>query len=99
MQTAAMTHAAERPEVPATMQHGAGFTAQGHSQNDGDQVPADSDNGLPHHHGGCHGDHLAAPVKLAAVSPHFEVRAALSPADRIVRPRSTADPALRPPRA
>ncbi|MFC3441486.1 hypothetical protein ACFOKF_09830 [Sphingobium rhizovicinum] len=36
-----------------------------HSDNDGDQVPGDADNGYPHHHGGCHGHHVAPPLAHA----------------------------------
>lgn len=28
-----------------------------HFEGDGDEVPADSDSPVPHHHGGCHGHH------------------------------------------
>lgn len=28
-----------------------------HFDGDGDEVPADSDSPVPHHHGGCHGHH------------------------------------------
>jgi hypothetical protein len=31
----------------------------GHYDGDADQVPADSDQSVPHHHGGCHGHHVA----------------------------------------
>ena len=34
----------------------------GHVDGDADQVPADSEKGYPHHHGGCHGHHVAAPL-------------------------------------
>lgn len=43
----------------------------GHVDGDADQVPADSEKGYPHHHGGCHGHHVAAPLDriTQAVSP------------------------------
>jgi hypothetical protein len=36
-------------------------SAIGHADGDADQTP-DADKGYPHHHGGCHGHHMAAPV-------------------------------------
>ncbi|MBN8840494.1 MAG: hypothetical protein J0I25_09870 [Sphingomonadales bacterium] len=38
---------------------GIAFTV--HTPGDGDEVPADSDNGLPHHHGLCHGHDVGTP--------------------------------------
>lgn len=38
----------------------------GHVDGDADQVPADSEKGYPHHHGGCHGHHVAAPLDRPA---------------------------------
>ncbi len=69
-----------------------------HSDGDGDQVPADSEKGYPHH-GGCHGHHVGVPISVGSVQRS---------ADRHTRPLSwdydrtdgaTADPALRPPKA
>lgn len=98
--TTATAHAMERPDVTAASHATAAeIAAEGHSPGDADQVPADGDKGYPHHHGGCHGDHVAAPVKAAAAMAHADVRAAFVPADRLVRPLATADPALRPPQA
>lgn len=95
-----MAHAMELPEVSISAQTPiAAQLAEGHTPGDADQVPADGDKGYPHHHGGCHGDHFAAPLKVVAsawapslrFTPHADVRTIL--------PRSTADPALRPPQA
>ena len=62
----AMAHALERPDVSISSQAPIGEQfAEGHAPGDADQVPADGDKGYPHHHGGCHGDHFAAPVRLA----------------------------------
>ncbi|MGE4322667.1 MAG: hypothetical protein AB7E60_06500 [Sphingobium sp.] len=33
-----------------------------HVANDADPLPGDADRGVPHHHGGCHGHNLCAPV-------------------------------------
>lgn len=69
----------------------------GHSSDDGDQVPADSDTGYPHHHGGCHSHQMADRVSLPQVAsivgrtfnrPVVEMR---------FPPASPVDPALRPP--
>ena len=37
----------------------ASVDAASHFEGDSDQVPADPDKGTPHHHGGCHGHHVA----------------------------------------
>lgn len=95
-----MAHAMELPEISVSSHQTVGEQwAEGHTPGDADQVPADGDKGYPHHHGGCHGDHFAAPLKVVAsawapslrFTPHANVRTIL--------PRSTADPALRPPQA
>ena len=73
--------------------------ATGHTQGDADQVPADGDKGYPHHHGGCHGDHIAAPLtdRVATARPCSTSTPTL--AGSHVLPSATADPALRPPQA
>ncbi|MCP1471990.1 hypothetical protein J3E64_003705 [Sphingobium sp. OAS761] len=45
--------------------------AAGHSEGDADQVPADSDKAYPHHHGGCHGHHVAAALQDAELANAF----------------------------
>lgn len=42
-----------------------------HAPGDGDEVPADSDNGLPHHHNACHGHDVGTPA--AACGPETAV--------------------------
>jgi len=57
MGVGAAAHASEQiclPGVEAT-------AAVGHADGDGDQS-RDSEQGYPHHHGSCHGHHVAAPV-------------------------------------
>src|SRR3546814_3419568 len=62
--TTATAHVLERPDVSASSHEArVDEVALGHVPGDADQVPSDSDKGYPHHHGGCHGDHVAAPVK------------------------------------
>ena len=100
LETTAMAHALELPDASVSTHMTSGeVIAEGHTPGDADQVPADGDKGYPHHHGGCHGDHIAAPVKVAstALTPDFRLAPVFS--DRLIRPLSTADPALRPPKA
>ncbi|MES2290071.1 MAG: hypothetical protein V4530_10065 [Pseudomonadota bacterium] len=67
-----------------------------HTDGDADQKP-DTEKGVPHHHGGCHGHHVGVPEKprviiLAAIEPALP-----SPFDASRMTRAPADPALRPP--
>lgn len=45
--------------------------SEAHAPGDGDEVPGDADNPLPHHHGTCHNHHLSVPAigGLATVVP------------------------------
>lgn len=52
-----MAHAAEA--VGGSM---AGIEFTAHAPGDGDEVPTDSDNGLPHHHASCHGHDVGTPA-------------------------------------
>jgi hypothetical protein len=96
----ATAHALERPDASISTTETRGEQiAEGHTPGDADEVPADGDKGYPHHHGGCHGDHIAAPVKIASTALTRDLRLAPISAGRSMRPLSTADPALRPPQA
>lgn len=86
-----MAHAAERFDcIPAAAE------AAGHYDGDGDQVPSDPQQGVPHHHAGCSGHQLAAPcdtpdlvIGLSAATLPFAWREAGVPArgpDRLLRP-------------
>src|SRR3546814_9391597 len=87
----------ERPDVSASSEEASGDeVALGHVPGDADQVPSDSDKVYPHHHGGCHGDHVAAPVKAINTALTHDLRLAPIFASHSMRPLSTADPALRP---
>ncbi|WP_299110096.1 hypothetical protein [uncultured Bradyrhizobium sp.] len=98
--TTAMAHVLERPDVSVlSAETRVGEVAMGHSPGDADEVPSDSDKGYPHHHGGCHGDHVAAPVKISNAALTRDLRLAPPFASHSMRPLSTADPALRPPQA
>lgn len=56
-----------------------------HASGDGDEVPGDSDNPMPHHHGTCHNHHLSVPASdgLATIAS-------------IVRTAQRLDPAIEP---
>jgi len=58
---AGMAHAAEAAGGSVL---GIEFTV--HAPGDGDEVPADSDNGLPHHHNACHGHDVGTPATVIA---------------------------------
>lgn len=78
----------------------AGTAAEtGHADGDGDQVPSDSDKGYPHHHGGCHGHHVATETAKAEPAQLHEAGAHMRPTDGLALAASTGDPALRPPQA
>ena len=69
----------------------------GHYDGDTDQVPADPDKGVAHHHAGCSGHQLAAPAssdELQLSSSGREAPFAVSSADLAGR---TPDAQLRPP--
>lgn len=70
-----------------------------HSISDFDQVPADSGKGYPHHHAGCHGHHIAAPVTADTVAPMDVMRVQPLAWDYSRMARAPSDPALRPPQA
>jgi hypothetical protein len=96
----ATAHVLERPDVVGmSTETGVTEIALGHAPGDADQVPSDGDKGYPHHHGGCHGDHVAAPIKAASTGCAGDLRLAPVFTSNSLRPLSTADPALRPPQA
>ena len=69
-----------------------------HADGDADQVPADSDQSVPHHHGTCHGHNL---VTASATSAHLPaIPAQLAPNGRGTTPMGglTLDPVKEPPR-
>ncbi len=99
--TTATAHVLERPDISVSSSDDTRVAdvIVGHVPGDADQVPSDGDKGFPHHHGGCHGDHVAAPVKIANTALKLVLRLAPIFSIDLLRPLSTADPALRPPRA
>lgn len=74
-------------------------TYTGHWAGDGDEVPADSDRGYPHHHPGCHDHGVGVPVTAERLPLHELI--AQTPASTGTTSLATVDPAslLRPPRA
>jgi len=56
---AGMAHAAEAAGGSVL-----GIELTVHAPGDGDEVPADSDNGLPHHHNACHGHDVGTPATI-----------------------------------
>lgn len=56
--TAPLAHASEQLCLPGNEVAAA---LAGHVDGDADQAP-DTERGVPHHHGGCHGHHFADPV-------------------------------------
>ncbi|KQN26027.1 hypothetical protein ASE86_07625 [Sphingomonas sp. Leaf33] len=69
----------------------------GHVDGDADQVPADSGKAYPHHHGGCHGHHVATPLDRASQGLRLSVAAKPIGGTTIEVATATTDPALRPP--
>ncbi|MET3710867.1 hypothetical protein ABIC65_001569 [Sphingomonas trueperi] len=91
--TSGAVHAREAPDSTAIACGG-----EAHADGDRDQVPADGDQNMPHHHGGCHGH--AVGLEAGSPAPFLH----LNLAGLAVAPSAAAlaslliDPALRPPR-
>lgn len=70
-----------------------------HAEGDGGQVPPDADQGVPHHHGGCHAHVVALQADAPATAPHPPHGGSTfaPPAGSLAS--HLLDPALRPPRA
>lgn len=71
----------------------------GHVDGDAYQVPADGDKVYPHHHGSCHGHHIAAPLADAVPLAIRLQASAISMGRGNRHTTSGSDPALRPPQA
>jgi hypothetical protein len=71
----------------------------GHTNGDGDEVPADGDKGYPHHHGNCHGHHVAASTAKADPVGQGSTRSIIRPKLATALTTAADDPALRPPQA
>ncbi len=71
----------------------------GHADGDGDQVPADSDKVYPHHHGSCHGHHVAAPMAKAEAVCQDKTASMMRPTRSVALTTAAEEAALRPPQA
>jgi hypothetical protein len=91
---AGMAHAAEAGGVEMNRAEMAA-----HAPGDGDEVPADTDKGYPHHHASCHEHHANTPIVETTATPILAA-STLPPAD-LSRALSghVTDAALRPPQA
>ena len=69
----------------------------GHFDGDRDEVPADADKAVPHHHGGCNGHHVAVADESASAGSAFMDRAALALPLHDASPSAEPEAALRPP--
>ncbi|WP_443026524.1 hypothetical protein [Sphingomonas sp. IC-56] len=69
----------------------------GHVDGDADQVPADSEKGYPHHHGGCHGHHVAAPLDRITQAAPLTSAGEHMAGDSAELAMAQADSTLRPP--
>jgi hypothetical protein len=76
-----------------------GASSLDHANGDGDQVPADSEKGYPHHHGGCHGHHVAVPITSDLMQHSADLRVQHLSLNHDRMADATTDPALRPPQA
>lgn len=87
-----MAHAAEAMQCAEVS-----ADAAGHFEGDGDEVPADPETGVPHHHAGCHGHHVG--VAADANAPENAPASTASLALGREAMASGCDPgaALRPP--
>ena len=72
-------------------------TVAGHLDGDSDQVPADSETGYPHHHAGCHGHHVVAPLDRATHATPLASAGEHMAGDSAELAMVQADSALRPP--
>lgn len=92
--TASVAHALEPPACADMTTE----LAIGHGDG-GSERPADGDKGIAHHHGGCHGHHVAAPADTDTGITFADGQATrLGASDAPLHGAST-DPALRPPQA
>lgn len=71
----------------------------GHTDNDGDQVPADDQKGYPHHHGGCHGHDIGVPMGLNPIPSLTGLRVTPPAWNNGPMALASSEPALRPPQA
>ena len=90
----ATVHAREALGVPEISCSG-----ETHAVGDHDQVPADADQSVPHHHGTCHGHAFAVEVDARATVERQLQSSQIFPRRGQSLASFLVDPALRPPRA
>jgi hypothetical protein len=71
----------------------------GHVDGDGDQIPADEGKGYPHHHGGCHGHHVATPMAKIDANDGRARKVIVQRSPVVALAATAVDAALRPPQA
>jgi hypothetical protein len=70
-----------------------------HTQGDGDEVPADADKAVPHHHSICHGHDIGTPASAPTAQLLADVVARLPLAQANALAGTGAPVRLRPPQA
>ena len=70
-----------------------------HAEGDGDQVPPDADQGVPHHHGTCHGHAFALETDAQSAGQRHRASSQTFARGGHGLTSLSVDPALRPPRA
>ncbi|MGN7999685.1 hypothetical protein [Sphingomonas sp. 22176] len=91
--TSGAVHAREAPSNTSIACGG-----EAHADGDNDQVPADADQDMPHHHGGCHGHAVALEATPSAPILHSTLTGNTVAPSASVLISLPIDPALRPPR-
>ncbi|WP_294216261.1 hypothetical protein [uncultured Sphingomonas sp.] len=91
---AGMAHAAEAGGVETSR-----LEMAAHAPGDGDEVPADSDKGYPHHHASCHEHHVNTPTVRAASIPVAVTSTMPSPVHSRALSGRDIEADLRPPQA
>ena len=69
----------------------------GHDDREGDELPADTEPGYPHHHGGCHGHHVAMTPSADGQAAQVLLTSMVNPASVSAVAAHLAESALRPP--
>ena len=74
-------------------------SGEAHTEGDGDQVPPDADQGVPHHHGTCHGHAYALETDTQSAVQRQHHSGQIFALRGHSLASLSLDPALRPPRA
>ncbi|MEH3047400.1 hypothetical protein [Sphingomonas adhaesiva] len=92
-----LSGAAHAAEAAGGALGGVAFTV--HSDGDGDEVPADGDSGVLHHHASCHGHDTGEPARPVAALAHMKAAAKRLPPPVATLSGTRAAVAERPPQA